>query len=114
MRVSIPATKSQTAAVSVNPLFAVELLVDGAHGVYVPRAFAKWYLGWNVNPSNLAILRKGPKAPSYWEVWDNVLNTAKYESDGNTWTLEQNDGDLFAVCFELMTDEEKHDFDFNE
>jgi len=43
-----------------------------------------------------------------------ILNNARYtDKNGNVWRLMQ-DGDLWAYCFELMTDEEKENFGFND
>lgn len=76
----------------------IECIVDGAHGIYVPQAFAEQSIGWHgIDPEDLAILRAGPDHADYWEAWDVVLATAFYkDSDGCVWMLFQ-DGDLFAI-----------------
>lgn len=88
------------------------LLVDGAHGVYVPQSFVECYRAkdWGITNEDDAILLHGPDDEWYWETWDNVLDYAKYVDDqGYEWSLWQ-DGDLWAYCEELMTDEEYKDF----
>jgi hypothetical protein len=89
----------------------MELLVSDRHGVYIPQIFAGKFSGgdWHIAESNsdwLSILT-GPDAnEGYWDAWDAVLGRASYtDSNGFVWTLHQ-DGDLWAVCPELMTEEE--------
>ena len=75
------------------------VLVDGAAGIYVPQRFVTNFEAteWGVSPEDAAVLSAGPDAENYWEVWDDVLATAKYtDKDGKTWSLSQ-DIDLFAV-----------------
>ena len=77
-----------------------ELLLDEAHGIYIPQMFAQNFdmKKWHVHFSDEKILLLGPDAVSYWDAWDNVLRNA-YFIDPKTkkkWYLEQ-DGDLFAV-----------------
>ena len=89
----------------------VEILLDSHHGVYIPQIFAEncipgWVSGseWDLN-----VLKTGPdpENDSYWDVWTWVVDNATHiDKQGNTWKLYQ-DGDLFAYCEELMTDEEK-------
>lgn len=83
------------------------LLNDG-HGIYIPAKFIECYCGesWNVTADDQKEL-SSPDKKYYWETWDSVLAYAVYtDADGNKWHLHQ-DGDLFAVCYELLTDEEK-------
>jgi hypothetical protein len=48
----------------------------------------------------------GPHREEYWDAWTDVCDNASYtDSDGYIWNLHQ-DGDLWAICQELMTDEE--------
>jgi len=90
----------------------LQLLVNDSHGVYVPIVFAQSYdrKEWGLTKTDLIPLKKGPEHEWYWEAWDSVLNKAEHkDKDGNVWTLHQ-DGDLWAVCPELMTNEEYEDF----
>lgn len=75
-----------------------QLLLDESRGIYIPLAFVlnfDWR-AWNVSQEDLDTISNGPEDPEYWEAWDNVLRTAKFEQDGKTFYLEQ-DGDLFTV-----------------
>lgn len=96
----------------MNTFNAVVLLVDGAHGVYVPETFAtmidpsKWS---GIREEDLLALRlrEFDDDSAYWETWDSVLNNATYtDEQGNVYRLHQ-DGDLWAYCIERMTLEEQ-------
>ena len=94
---------------------SVQLLLSDARGIYIPRDFAEGFDmdKWHVKTHDAEIL-KNPEHEWYWETWDNVLNYAYYLDDnGNQFDLIQ-DGDLWAYCFDLMTDEEKQNFGFND
>ena len=93
----------------------ISLLLTDANGVYIPQLFcqnfdlAQWGLDserWDVQCCLL-----GPYEPEYWEAWDSILNRAEFTCDGHTYFLMQ-DGDLWAVCDELLTDEERRNFGF--
>jgi hypothetical protein len=77
------------------------LLVNGAHGVYVPKVFAESEVlvhEWNLPQEAVDILRAGPDHQYYWVVWVEVLDGAMLHGDSHTWTLYQSpEGDLFAV-----------------
>ena len=94
-------------------MWGMTLLVDSNRGVYVPQHFAEHRAsdGWTVSPEHLAILRADPGECSfYWDVWATVLDGATYTDHlGNTWWLCQ-DGDLWAICPELMTHAERADW----
>lgn len=78
------------------------LLVDGCHGVHVPRNFYERFDfgSWNLNISDFSDLSSLDNE-HYWEAWEEVLaNAEHHDSEGNVWTLEQ-DGDLFAVKREV-------------
>ena len=82
-------------------------LVDGAAGIYVPKRFVTNYEAteWGVSPEDAAVLAAGPDAEDYWEVWDEVLQTARYtDKDGKVWSLSQ-DSDLFAVNMDSIEGE---------
>lgn len=93
----------------------IKLLINGAHGVYVPQCFVQNFdmTVWDgVNDEDIEILKAGPDHEHYWEVWDDVLGNATHtDIDGNKWYLMQ-DGDLWAYCQEKMTLLERDDFDF--
>jgi len=98
----------------------IELIVSDEHGIYIPREFALRYdrEDWHISEEDHAILVAGPPGgvfsdgdghPDYWEVWDEVVNNAYYESDGafgfraGVWHLVE-DGDLWMA-------HEEHDWE---
>ena len=98
---------------------AIELLIDSAHGVYIPEIFARNFDAeqWGIDPDDMLLLADYNEAmkvdygESYWHIWTyHVLDRAKYIDDkGNEWLLWQ-DGDLWAICYNLMTDGEYRNF----
>jgi len=93
----------------------VEILLSDARGIYIPRDFVQGFdlTRWEgISESDIEILQN-PDDEFYWEAWDSVLQNAKFTADdGRVFSLWQ-DGDLFAICYEEMTDEEKHNFGFD-
>ena len=86
------------------------LLCADSYGVYVPETFSKRFdpAKWGFQESDWAweTISSGPDTDGYWDAWNDILNKASYKDDkGRVWSLHQ-DGDLWAVCVELMTDEE--------
>lgn len=93
-------------------LQAVELLMSDNRGVYIPRDFAnECTIGWSGVTDEQRAELQNVDGDSYWDIWDEVLNNAEYKTEQGTWCLYQ-DGDLFAICYELMTDEEKENMGF--
>lgn len=96
---------------------ALEILLSDARGVYIPRDFVEGFdvTQWGLDPNSWIVKTclEGPDADNYWGVWDEILDRAEYHKDGNVWRLYQ-DGNLWAVCYELMTDKEKADFGFED
>ena len=89
----------------------LELLLNDARGIYLPRDFIECYDTklWHVKPRHAKQLRRGPDYEFYWEIWEHVLNFAFFiDTDGKTWRLYQ-DGNLFAVCDDI-TDEQWETF----
>ena len=85
-----------------------QLLLSDARGVYIPRDFAEgfdlhaWHIDFDVSALS------DPESEFYWDTWERVLNNAYYfNAEGNRFTLWQ-DGDLWAICPELMTELEKY------
>ena len=98
-----------------NTLPAVALLLDGARGCYIPKSFVedfdltKWQ---GVDPGDITICQDTDHE-QYWDAWQDILDKATFTENGNTWHLYQ-DGDLWAFCVELMTDEEKSNWDIDD
>jgi hypothetical protein len=93
----------------------MELLLNDSRGVYIPQNFAEFdhsIRSWNIDEddNDLVILRQGPEAEYYWDAWDSILGRAAFtDSKGNIWHLYQ-DGDLWAYCEALMSDEDYEQF----
>lgn len=91
---------------------AINLLVGDSAGIYVPQRFVENYdtsLWSNIDPEDVATIEQGPDHEWYWEAWSNILDNATYQHDGRTYHLYQ-DGDLYAIDQEGMTDEEYESF----
>lgn len=92
---------------------AIEILLDGSRGIYIPQNFAEKFdlrLWSNIDEDDIETIAKGPHDNEwYWEAWQDILDNAQYKYQGRTWHLWQ-DGDLFAYCEELMTEKERKDF----
>ena len=93
---------------------AIQLLLSDARGVYIPRDFIDNFdlEKWHVKEYCLDVL-SNPDNEWYWDTWEQVLNNAYFIDSGNKWLLYQ-DGDLWAICYELMTEDEKSNFCFND
>ena len=91
------------------------LLLSDARGIYIPRDFAESFNfgedGWQGVSTEDRIILLDPENDWYWETWDTVLANAHYidPKSGKVYRLHQ-DGNLWAVCFPSMTDEEKRNF----
>ena len=82
----------------MNNLSTIELLLDEARGIYIPQAFYEGFDfgAWNLKLDDYSGLRD-PYLDGYWEVWEDLMNNAKYYDDnGHVWHLYQ-DGSLFMV-----------------
>ncbi len=103
---------------------AVIYILNGARGIYIPRDFLTDDLGniaedhckaWGLITDNSEWWKDAidPYSEHYWDSWDWILTNAKYTSqDGDIYYLYQND-DLWGVCYEKMTDEEKKNFGYD-
>ena len=101
----------------MSKLDAVECLLSDARGQYIPRDFVANFTAksWGLDDKKyqwaLDTCAAGPEEEGYWDAWMQILDNAEYKIAGHVWRLHQ-DGDLWAVCYELMTDEEKRNFEF--
>lgn len=96
----------------------VNLLLNSARGVYIPRDFVtdqyfnvdlKHCQKWHVHDDDALLLALGPDIEWYWETWERVLNNTHCTIDGKRFTLHH-DGDLFAVALDSMTEDEITEF----
>ena len=93
----------------------IQLLLSDARGVYIPRDFCQNFdlCQWHTKKDYQDIL-SNPNNEFYWDYWDELLSNAYFVDElGNKWELYQ-DGDLWAICHKLMTDEERVNFGFDE
>lgn len=92
---------------------AVELLFDSNRGVFIPQNFAQDCLGHPSNPEKgwdfpehhaEALLRgpEGDDSDGYWDAWNAMLDRAVFKDGDDRWVLYQ-DGDLWAVNWNMMT-----------
>lgn len=90
----------------------LELLCDSRHGVYIPEIMINRLIdaGWvNISQWERETLQSADN-DHYWDAWDQVLGKSEYtDENGYVWRL-YHDGDLWAYCEDLMTDEEKYNF----
>jgi hypothetical protein len=91
----------------------VKILIDSNQGIYIPKRFAETILFsvWrHVTKEQINTLLEGPDSMAYWDTWNDVLSNAVLEDIyGNVWMLHH-DGDLFLVCEERMTDDQRKEF----
>lgn len=89
----------------------ISILLDSARGPYIPRDFVTGFdisKFQGVNPQDVETC-KNPDCEWYWNSWGSILDNARYVEDERVFTLHQ-DGDLFIVCFDELSEEEKSNF----
>lgn len=90
----------------------LQLLLDSNRGIYIPRDFVnEMDLSQiqGIRPKDIDICQDTENA-WYWEAWERILQDATYTDEGgHIWTLHH-DGELWLICEELMTRQEKRDF----
>ena len=98
----------------MNKLSNIEILLSDARGIYIPRDFYQGFdlEKWNLKAEDLTALND-PEDENYWDTWDHVLNTAYFEIDGKKYSLCQV-GDLLAIAYDHLTDEEKDNLGFDD
>ena len=100
----------------MSKLDAVACLLSSARGQYIPRDFVANFdmAEWSIDPESWAAntCAEGPDNHDYWDAWDEILNKAEYREGEYVWRLHH-DGDLWALCDEIMSDEEKFNFGFD-
>ena len=99
----------------MSKLDAVELLLSDARGHNIPRDFIANFdiTLWGIDPESWEAntCAAGPEEEGYWDAWAEICDQAEYKQGEYVWVLHQ-DGDLWAICYDLMADEEKRNFDF--
>lgn len=94
----------------------VSILISDSWGVYIPLHFVTTFDldAWGVSGEEWAIetLKQGPNSENdhYWDAWVSITDKARFlDKDDIEWSLCQ-DGDLFAVAWHNMTEEEREEF----
>lgn len=105
----------------MSKLNAVVLILTDARGIYIPRDFVcddyneiaiEHCEAWGIKLEDAEVLQN-PENEWYWDTWNDVLNCAEFtDSEGNKFKLHQ-DGDLWGICYDKMTNEEKENFGFD-
>ena len=104
-----------------KPLDNVVLILSDARGQCIPRDFVyndytnelndEHCRKWHIKQED-AVELADPDGEYYREVWDSVLQYAYFVADdGREFRLHQ-DGDLWGLCYEQMTNEERRNFGF--
>lgn len=100
---------------------AIIHILSDARGIYIPRDFltdqyneiARAHCAaWGLTEDNEDWWRDAtdPDSEGYWDAWAWVCDHAKLTADnGGIYRLYQ-DGDLWGICYERMTDEERANF----
>ena len=94
---------------------AVILIADSSRGRYIPQFFAesvKRELVHGVTVEDYTALNLVDHE-YYWDTWATVLDNAELHINGDVYILHH-DGDLWALCLERMTEEEKENFGFED
>ena len=78
----------------------MDLLINSAHGVYIPQIFAENY-GFLLDPEDKEILKQGPDHEEYWDTWADIIDK-DYVINGKGVTIEEIEGDIWAKPTELQ------------
>ena len=89
----------------------ITLLLDSSRGQYIPRDFVQ---GFNLEKFHGISQQdietcQNPENEFYWESWETILNNARYTENARIFTLHH-DGDLWLLCIDEMSEEEKVNF----
>jgi hypothetical protein len=87
----------------------VEMLVDSAHGIYVPQVFARSYvLREPALDEDMEICASGPDGEFYWDAWMEILDNGTIEGlSGAVYRIfVSDDGDVFAIDDSIELDDD--------
>lgn len=102
---------------------AVLLILCDSRGIYIPRDFIcddyneialEHCAAWGLTKDNAKQWKDAanPKSDFYWDSWEWILNNAEFTAEnGDKYRLHQ-DGNLWGICYDKMTGEEKRNFEF--
>jgi hypothetical protein len=80
-----------------------EILIDSAHGIYIPQYFAEAYgtpdnfYNWGEIKEDIDILLSGPDNEFYWDAYEDLINNAKLKTTDNKESYLYTHEDLWAV-----------------
>ena len=97
---------------------AVIHFLDSARGQYIPRDFAQiikreFLTGVSMVDIDILAEENSNENPDYWELWETVLNNARVLSDDTEYNLHH-DGDLWLINYDLMSEQERVNFGFED
>jgi len=90
---------------------AIQLLVSDSWGMLIPQSFVRNYEFTGADEKDIETCDRGPDPENewYWEAWENICRDAFVTIKDNKYRLYQ-DGDLFGICEEILTDDEYEAF----
>ena len=95
----------------MKQLQSINLLLSDCRGINIPNDFYNNFdlAEWHINESEVLELSDRDNE-SYWGCWSYILDNAYYLDDNNNKFVLYQNGDLFGICYELMTDSERLEF----
>ena len=94
----------------------IQLLLSDRHGFHIPKAFTQNFKLDKFTGISEDDIKEcsNPDNEGYWDAWTKILDNAKYtHDDGRVFTLHQ-DGDLWLLCVDKLTPEERKNFGFDD
>lgn len=84
------------------------VLVDGCHGIYVPKGFYNRYNDseylHNVDAEKMEYIgnTNNMENDDYFDTWASIMDSAYFLVDGKKYSIEYSEysGDLLGVCYE--------------
>jgi len=87
----------------------VELIVDSANGIYVPKVFARSYVLREADlDEDMEICSSGPDGEFYWDAWSEIIDNGTIDGlSGAVYRIFVSDnGDVFAVDDSIELDDD--------
>jgi hypothetical protein len=84
-----------------NPDTDCAILLMDSHGIYIPHLYCSSLnetdcFNLSIDWNDVQVCQSGPDAPTYWDAWQSILDSAEWNENGTEWRLYQS-GDLFAI-----------------
>lgn len=92
----------------------IEILLNSSRGIYIPRDFVQSMKTelFGLTEQNKRHWKdaENPDSEYYWESWQWILDNARFDhKDGRVFYLYQ-DGDVFLVAWDNLSQAEKENF----